>query len=366
MDDPRSERSYRAGWLRVSFGALAFVMLPSLGVVTGPVAVASALYVGNALVMQWLIHRQIGEDIRPELSGLADVAYLTFLVHRIGSTSSALLSLYIFIPLVYAMIGRPRAAHVAGAAGAASYAGVLIAEWIGWLPYGPDEPLWIHDVHNRPLSGLLTWLAVVCAVIFMSTVAMTRIAGRLAAREQELLEANARLEVASQHDALTDLGNRRYLMRRLREELARVRRGRGLAVMMLDLDGFKRVNDHLGHLAGDDVLRKVAVALKVTTRESDIVGRYGGDEFAVLLTDPGPGDVHAIGERVVGAIARAGRLDDHPGVTASLGYAIARDSDSPESVLDRADANAYRAKQAGGDRVVGPGIEQAQAHNLPA
>ena len=366
MGDTTSERSYRAGWFRVSFGTLAFVLLPWLGLATGPVAIASALYVGNALVMQWLIRRRIGESIRPELSGLADVAYLTFMVHRIGSTGSALLSMYIFIPIIYAMIGRPRAAYVAGAAGSVSYAGILIAEWIGWLPYGPDEPMWIHDAQARPLSGLLTWLAIVCAVIFMSTVAMTRIAGRLAARERELLEANRQLEVASQHDSLTDLSNRRYLMRRLREELARVRRGRGLAVMMLDLDGFKRVNDDLGHLAGDDVLRKVAVALKVTTRESDIVGRYGGDEFAILLTDPGPGDVHAVGERVVEAVAKAGRLHDHPGVTVSVGYAIARDSDTPESVLERADANAYRAKQAGGNRVVGPGIVQAQPRDLPA
>jgi diguanylate cyclase (GGDEF)-like protein len=138
-------------------------------------------------------------------------------------------------------------------------------------------------------------------------------------------------------------------------ELARVKRGHSAALLMIDLDGFKRVNDDLGHLAGDEVLKAVALALKQNIREVDSAGRYGGDEFVVVLSDPQPPYTSTIvGERLVQSIREAGHVDDHHRVTASIGVAVASQTDGADELLSRADAFVYEAKQAGGDRVIGP------------
>src|SRR5690606_19886099 len=107
----------------------------------------------------------------------------------------------------------------------------------------------------------------------------------LAATNAALETANAQLELLSQRDPLTDLYNRRHLVERLDQELRHVRRGRDVTFLMIDLDGFKRVNDLHGHLVGDAMLRRVAEAMRETMRETDVVGRWGGDELGVLLPD---------------------------------------------------------------------------------
>jgi diguanylate cyclase (GGDEF)-like protein len=124
---------------------------------------------------------------------------------------------------------------------------------------------------------------------------------------------------------------------------------------MLDLDGFKQVNDRAGHEQGDVLLRAIADALKRTTRETDVAGRYGGDEFLVILPDTDAEQARRVAERLADSVREAGRQFDaaHP-VTASLGIAVAIPPQAPESpaVLVRvADEHAYRAKQRGGDCV---------------
>src|SRR5690606_35897552 len=98
---------------------------------------------------------------------------------------------------------------------------------------------------------------------------------------------------------LTQLYNRRHLMERLESELARVRRGKPLAVVMVDLDRFKRVNDDTGHQRGDSLLQDLARGLARAVREADVVGRYGGDEFVVILPDTSPADAEIAAARVV-------------------------------------------------------------------
>jgi diguanylate cyclase (GGDEF)-like protein/PAS domain S-box-containing protein len=128
------------------------------------------------------------------------------------------------------------------------------------------------------------------------------------------------------HDPLTSLVSHRHLMTRLDEELARARRGRQhLAVMMMDIDGFKLVNDRFGHMVGDEVLRSVATLLRETLRSTDVVGRYGGDEFMAILTETDPVGARNAAERIASAIS-ARRLDfARTGRTAE---------DDPESPVD--------------------------------
>jgi diguanylate cyclase (GGDEF)-like protein len=175
---------------------------------------------------------------------------------------------------------------------------------------------------------------------------------RLYRRERDLMDANAKLETLSQRDPLTTLYNRRHLMERLEGELARVRRGQTLTVVMIDLDGFKRVNDSHGHIAGDALLQALAQALASATRTTDVLGRYGGDEFVVLLPGTTGEAARTAAQRLVDAVRQVGQefSREHP-VTASVGLSEADAGDDARGSIQRADERAYLAKKRGGDRV---------------
>jgi diguanylate cyclase (GGDEF)-like protein len=147
------------------------------------------------------------------------------------------------------------------------------------------------------------------------------------------------------HDPLTGLLNRRGIDRALAQHVARGRRyGAEGALLVLDLDGFKAVNDSLGHAAGDDLIVTCAEALKNRLRETDILGRLGGDEFAVLLPAEGEAEAMIVAEAIVKVIREVS------GVTASVGVTPFGDEPTTTSAMDRADMAMYAAKQAGRDR----------------
>ena len=155
-------------------------------------------------------------------------------------------------------------------------------------------------------------------------------------------------------DALTGLPNRRYFDEFASLLAVRRRAGDGVAVLMIDIDKFKGLNDTYGHPAGDQVLRSVAEAITSAVRDQDVPARIGGEEFAVLLRNPGPGDAAEIGERVRQAVRGLdlGRLGI-PGVSVSVGVANALGPDeSIDALVDRADQALLKAKRAGRDRVI--------------
>ncbi|HYW32918.1 MAG TPA: diguanylate cyclase [Gemmatimonas sp.] len=169
---------------------------------------------------------------------------------------------------------------------------------------------------------------------------------------------NARLEQLAQTDPLTQLLNRRALTERIGAEMDRaLRYDSTLALLMIDLDHFKKVNDNYGHLVGDDVLRDVGQLLLETIRGSDIVARYGGEEFLMLLPETDDVGAEAFAERIRAAVhARpfnggAGRTTLT--LTASIGVAVypAARIETVEDLLARADAALYRAKADGRNRV---------------
>lgn len=176
------------------------------------------------------------------------------------------------------------------------------------------------------------------------------------ARDVTQLKLNeAMLSHRALHDALTGLPNRVLLLDRLEQALARLRRHEsGLAVLYLDLDRFKTVNDNLGHGVGDGVLQHVAQRLLDTVRPSDSVARLGGDEFAAILPDlRSPDEAVQIAERLLVAVAKPIGLGDGELVTTvSIGVASADDgSTSAGELLRRADFAMYTAKDRGRARV---------------
>jgi two-component system cell cycle response regulator len=158
-------------------------------------------------------------------------------------------------------------------------------------------------------------------------------------------------------DPLTDAYNRRFGLGRLREEYSRaVRAENPLGVLMFDLDHFKSVNDVYGHLVGDRVLRAVASASRRVLRDGDVLVRYGGEEFLVLLPGAGQADVVEVGERIRRAVAETTVTegDQRIGVSVSIGGTTYADlaTFSPEELVARADAALYAAKNAGRNRLV--------------
>jgi diguanylate cyclase (GGDEF)-like protein len=197
------------------------------------------------------------------------------------------------------------------------------------------------------------WIAglslVTLALLLGSTYVMLNHLGeKLDAAQQALLDASIR-------DELTGLHNRRYLMSRLKEEFERARRkGTALGVLMMDVDHFKAVNDKYGHLVGDEVLRSIGQTLASMLRDYDVGGRYGGEEFAVVLVEMTPADMVKLAERIRATIEQ---LDSHGNatsihVTISIGVAVLRDDDTTETLLQRADIALYQAKEAGRNRTV--------------
>jgi diguanylate cyclase (GGDEF)-like protein len=181
--------------------------------------------------------------------------------------------------------------------------------------------------------------------------ARLRSAAALARSERELRAANARLNVECTHDPLTGVANRRGFAERLRAEMERSRRQSiPLAMLMIDVDRFRRHNQELGHCAADEVLRAVATLLKGQLRACDHLARYGGDEFVVLLPGTDIVGARATAERCRKTVERSEWQRRH--VTVSIGAtAIQIDDERDEDVLSIADQALFRAKAAGRNRV---------------
>ena len=165
----------------------------------------------------------------------------------------------------------------------------------------------------------------------------------------------ARIAYMAQHDPLTELPNRAVLTDRLRQAIAAARRnGRRVGLLYIDLDRFKPVNDAHGHAVGDLLLREVAIRMRGCVRESDTVGRIGGDEFVVLLPliDTLP-DAEIVAEKIRAALAEPFHLADlWLEVSSSIGIALYPDHGADAAALMvHADAAMYVAKHRGRDRV---------------
>jgi diguanylate cyclase (GGDEF)-like protein len=348
------ELRFRAALSRFGVGVLALALLPTFYPRTRAHLWVWAAYLTIAAVEQVLIRKRIGGRLRAFASGLVDTAMITYTVHGLGSSMTPMSSVYFFAVMANALVVDRRVAFSLAAINVLAFDATVWAEWLGFLPFAPEVPE--LEAFGRP-SLERTLMASLLVTTFVPAFAaiVSALVGAVQRRERLLVEANGRLEELSQLDPLTNLYNRRHLFSRLEAELARVRRGHPLALVMLDLDGFKKVNDSLGHQRGDELLKDIADAVRGTTRETDVAGRYGGDEFLVVLPDTDVEQARLVAERLASSVREAGRRFDpaHP-VTASIGIAVAAPARPPESaatLLRLADERAYRAKENGGDCV---------------
>jgi two-component system cell cycle response regulator len=184
-------------------------------------------------------------------------------------------------------------------------------------------------------------------------VARVGAARRAGEMQHQLLSREHDLETMAYHDELTGVANRRFAVRQLHALLSRARRhGQELSVVLLDADRFKSLNDRHGHAAGDDVLRGLAERLRSRVREEDVVARFGGEEFLVILPDTGASGAATAAEDLRAAVAEqpfsVGRFA--LALTVSAGWATWR-GEPLERLVARADRGLYAAKEAGRDCV---------------
>jgi diguanylate cyclase (GGDEF)-like protein len=170
-----------------------------------------------------------------------------------------------------------------------------------------------------------------------------------------LTDQNAELERLATTDGLTGLANRRSLFDHLEQEVHRAQRyGTALSVIMFDLDHFKRINDRWGHAAGDRVLGQIARETHQLLRKTDKAGRYGGEEFVVLLPETDLREALLLAHRLSQRISDTVLTPEHDApisVTVSVGVATLALNESGEKLIHRADQALYRAKQEGRNRV---------------
>ena len=206
-----------------------------------------------------------------------------------------------------------------------------------------------HDTYDLHHVQLLSAVASQLGVYL----AMVELKDRERRAQDVLRENESRLRAMSQHDVLTDLPNRLLLKDRLTQAISRARRNhKQLAVLFLDLDGFKHINDSLGHAVGDKLLQSVAARISACVRESDTVSRQGGDEFVILLSEvKQAADAAICAAKIISELKREHSIGEHClRVTVSIGLSsYPSDGEDGETLLKNADTAMYHAKEYGRD-----------------
>jgi diguanylate cyclase (GGDEF)-like protein len=209
------------------------------------------------------------------------------------------------------------------------------------------------------VSANNNWLAITIAVIALAVLTITTILllydahleSKTRKHNEQLRVANVQLQHVATHDALTELPNRLLLADRMAQAIAQAERHHmRFAILVVDLDRFKSINDSLGHLAGDTMLKEVAQRLAIVLRKADTLARLGGDEFVLILNEiPRAQDIESIASRVLEDMARPVKLTDlELHTSASIGISIyPDDGTSAETLLQHADAAMYHAKKSG-------------------
>ena len=236
-----------------------------------------------------------------------------------------------------------------------------------------DQPQGLWNVYRWQIIGSISLIVLQAGLITALVLALrgrrqslsalhderNKLERRVAERTLELLLANEQLSKLATTDSLTGIGNRRKMTQQIGAELERARRLRHpLALLMVDIDHFKRINDNHGHPAGDRAIVAVARTLSETMRIIDMVARFGGEEFVLLMPETAQAAALVAAERLraaVAALALTGDDGQPLTLTISIGVATVDPLAAPDttsSLLVRADKALYRAKQAGRDRVM--------------
>jgi len=241
--------------------------------------------------------------------------------------------------------------------------GMLAGAWIIWdlgrivarmgALMASENAISGFERRQDEVGTLMTSFNKMLVTIEQQAAEINTFATRLDAAYKELESTNARLKETSFKDEVTGLYNRRFFSLRLEEELSRYRRfNHPVSVVLLDLDGFKAVNDDFGHTVGDETLKEIAKILMKHSRGINVVSRYGGDEFAVLLVETSKAGARLYADRIREVVSKY-PFSHGKVITASFGVASLPDDEAgtAEDLFRAADEALYAAKRAGKNQV---------------
>lgn len=232
-----------------------------------------------------------------------------------------------------------------------------LAEAVHSIEKGERDPVYPGGSQMWEIERLSQSIQSMTGMLLQQEQSLKRLNASLEAqvieRTAELSAANLELAKQASRDGLTGIFNRQHFDERLLECFRTCQRnGRGFALLLIDVDHFKRVNDTYGHLAGDEVLRQVARLLMQTVRSNDFVARYGGEEFVILLPETTNVDEAQVVAEKIGQAVAATTFAEAGTLTVSLGLSVADASDaSSQEIVERADQALYEAKAQGRNRV---------------
>ncbi len=228
------------------------------------------------------------------------------------------------------------------------------------LSFGAAMASVAWDARSTPNAAAFQLVYACVMLLALSTVSllihqMHQLRRQAQARQHELADALDRIRELATHDELTGLINRRRMLELMHTEKHRtVRSGRGFCLAMVDIDHFKRINDRLGHVAGDEVLSHVAGTIAAGLRETDVVARWGGEEFLVMFTDTDEDTAERVLQRIQATLAQTPVTEAEPSlrVTFSAGVGNHLRDETLTRTIDRADRALYAAKAAGRNRIL--------------
>ena len=285
----------------------------------------------------------------PALTDWQSSAVILFLAwgYLIGGPGRPLALLLLMVILLFSMFtNTPKQLFRACVFAGLSFGAAM--SWVAWEARAQPNAAAMQLVYG---CVLLLALSSVGLMIHQ----MHRLRRQAQERQQELAEALERIRELATHDELTGLINRRRMLEIMHTEKHRsVRSGRGFCLAMIDIDHFKRVNDRLGHVAGDEVLSEVASVIAAGLRETDIVARWGGEEFLVMFTDTDEDAAERVLQRIQGTLTQTPVTQSDPSlrVTFSAGVGNHLRDETLTRTIDRADRALYAAKAAGRQRIM--------------
>lgn len=262
-----------------------------------------------------------------------------------GPARGAVMTLLVLI-LVFGMFAlKPAAARAL-----VLFAFVMLSAVMLWKSRVDPQryPPAIEAVH-------FAFAAIVLAGVGVLSLRMGALRARLKQQKDDLAEALVQIRLLATQDELTGLFNRRHMSVLIADAHARARRsGEPISLVLMDLDHFKRINDGHGHAAGDAVLKGFADAGRAVLRSTDVLARWGGEEFLLMLEGAAPGQAEVVVERIRAQLAQRSFDDVAPGlvVTFSAGLARFAPDQTLEQAVERADQAMYRAKTGGRNRTV--------------
>jgi diguanylate cyclase (GGDEF)-like protein len=325
----------------VALAVCAFLgLLPWRAAIDGTIGIVGLVLLFFALFRSGLNARFGDPSLTTEQVGAA-ILLLAYIMYHAGPARAVLTPFYL-VAMLFGVL-RLNATRMLALAFLALLAHAIMLHLLYLRGPGVDPRAAVAEF--LVLAVVLPWFAVMGGYV-------NRLRARLSDSHRELQHAVERIGELAIRDELTGVYNRRYLMEALMREQSRAERlSTPLAVCLIDIDHFKSINDSFGHAAGDSVLKDFARLVPQELRAVDVYGRFGGEEFLILLPGAGSGGAQACAERVR-ARAEAAAFPGVPRVTVTIGVATYAGKEPVNALLARADKALYEGKSAGRNRVV--------------